>query len=106
VTTTLVRTYGVETIYGIQYGYKGFYSHPWKRLDLDVVRDIHKSGGTMLGTSRGGFDLDKSAPDPSAPLARAGLVRALAGARAQLRILAGGLAERRTAHLLMVVDMG
>ena len=61
ITTALHRTYNVKCVYGIQYGYKGFYSHEWKKLDLSVVRDIHKTGGTMLGTSRGGFDLDRCA---------------------------------------------
>ena len=59
ITTALQRTYEVRTVYGIQYGYKGFYSHEWRRLDLSVVCNIHKTGGTMLGTSRGGFDLDR-----------------------------------------------
>lgn len=49
----------VKCVYGIQYGYKGFYAHDWRHLDLGVVRDIHKTGGTILGTSRGGFDLDR-----------------------------------------------
>ena len=67
ITTTLHRTYDVEVVYGIQYGYKGFYSHEWRTLDLAAVRDIHKTGGTMLGTSRGGFDLARSAPPPPPP---------------------------------------
>jgi 6-phosphofructokinase 1 len=49
--------YGVRRISGIQYGYKGFlpeYKYDTIHLDPDVVDDIHKIGGTMLGTSRGG----------------------------------------------------
>ncbi len=49
--------YGVRRITGIQYGYKGFlpsYQFPTKSLDPDIVDDIHKIGGTILGTSRGG----------------------------------------------------
>ncbi|MCL2478208.1 MAG: ATP-dependent 6-phosphofructokinase [Treponema sp.] len=49
--------YGVKRISGIQYGYKGFlpeYQYGIKRLDPDIVDDIHKLGGTYLGSSRGG----------------------------------------------------
>jgi 6-phosphofructokinase 1 len=49
--------YRVRRITGISYGYKGFlpeYSYPTKELTLDFVDDIHKIGGTVLGTSRGG----------------------------------------------------
>lgn len=49
--------YGVRRITGIRYGYKGFlpeYGYDVVRLDPDRVDDIHKIGGTILGTSRGG----------------------------------------------------
>ena len=49
--------YGVRRISGIRYGYKGLlpdYGYDIVRLDPDVVDDIHKIGGTLLGTSRGG----------------------------------------------------
>jgi 6-phosphofructokinase 1 len=49
--------YRVRRITGISYGYRGFlpeYSYPTKELTLDFVDDIHKIGGTVLGTSRGG----------------------------------------------------
>ncbi|MEM5946930.1 ATP-dependent 6-phosphofructokinase [Spirochaetia bacterium 38H-sp] len=49
--------YGVRRISGIQYGYRGLLpesSYPIIPLDPDVVDDIHKIGGTMLGSSRGG----------------------------------------------------
>jgi len=49
--------YGVRRISGIRYGYKGFlpeYGFDVVELTPDVVDDIHKIGGTMLGTSRGG----------------------------------------------------
>ncbi len=52
--------YGVRRITGIQYGYKGFlpeYNFPVVDLDPDIVDDIHKIGGTMLGSSRGGNDI-------------------------------------------------
>lgn len=49
--------YGVRRITGIRYGYKGLlsdYGFDVVNLDPDVVDDIHKIGGTLLGTSRGG----------------------------------------------------
>jgi len=52
--------YGVRRITGIQYGLKGFlpeYNFPVVDLDPDIVDDIHKIGGTMLGSIRGGNDI-------------------------------------------------
>jgi 6-phosphofructokinase 1 len=49
--------YGVRRISGIRYGYKGFlpeYQYGIKTLDPDIVDDIHKLGGTYLGSARGG----------------------------------------------------
>lgn len=46
-------------MYGIQNGYRGFYELPWKVLTPQYVSPIHEQGGTILGSSRGGFDLDK-----------------------------------------------
>jgi len=49
--------YGVKRISGIRYGYKGFlpeYQYGVKPLDPDKVDDIHKLGGTYLGSARGG----------------------------------------------------
>jgi len=56
---TLSRLYGVEHIYGVPYGYRGFYSPNYnlRRLTEDSVSSIHHQGGTILGSSRGGFDL-------------------------------------------------
>jgi 6-phosphofructokinase 1 len=54
--------YEVRDIYGIKWGYKGFYTdveENWKKLTPHDVSDIHKDGGTFLGSSRGGFDGDK-----------------------------------------------
>ena len=54
--------YEVKDIYGIKWGYKGFYSdteNNWVKLGPKDVKDIHKLGGTILGSSRGGFDGDK-----------------------------------------------
>jgi 6-phosphofructokinase 1 len=49
--------YGVKRISGIQYGYKGFlpeYQFGVTQLDPDKVDEIHKLGGTYLGSARGG----------------------------------------------------
>ncbi|MDR2303894.1 MAG: ATP-dependent 6-phosphofructokinase [Treponema sp.] len=49
--------YGVKRISGIQYGYKGFLpecKYEIKKLDPNMVDDIHKLGGTFLGSARGG----------------------------------------------------
>ena len=54
--------YGCSEIYGIPFGYKGIYSTeevPWKKLNLDIIRNLQFSGGTFLGSSRGGFDSSK-----------------------------------------------
>lgn len=55
----LWNRYGVRRITGIRYGYKGFltdYGFDTMPLDPDKVDDIHKTGGSVLGTSRGGGD--------------------------------------------------
>jgi len=57
---TLWHRYGVTRISGIQYGYRGFlpeYNLPFLPLDPDLVDDIHTTGGTILGSSRGGADI-------------------------------------------------
>ncbi|MFP4416361.1 MAG: ATP-dependent 6-phosphofructokinase [Fibrobacterota bacterium] len=49
--------YGVRDIYGIRYGYRGFLPEmhlPPKKLTPDVVTNIHRHGGTILGSARGG----------------------------------------------------
>lgn len=60
---TLKQSYGIGgTIYGIQGGYRGFHdfeSYPPIELTPELVQNIHHEGGTVLGSSRGGFDLDK-----------------------------------------------
>lgn len=48
--------YGVRQIVGIQYGYEGLnpeYGHQFIPLTPLSVRDIHITGGTILGSSRG-----------------------------------------------------
>jgi len=49
--------YGVTRISGIQYGYRGFLPESGfgvKELNPEIVDDIHKLGGTFLGSARGG----------------------------------------------------
>ena len=49
--------YGVTRISGIRYGYKGFLpesQYGVRNLDPDSVDNIHKLGGTYLGSARGG----------------------------------------------------
>jgi 6-phosphofructokinase 1 len=51
--------YGVRRTTGFQYGYKGFLTengkaYPTVELTPESVDDIHKLGGTVLGTARGG----------------------------------------------------
>ncbi|KAD4982223.1 hypothetical protein R6Q59_001792 [Mikania micrantha] len=55
----LWEQYGVREIFGIKAGYRGFYSMDPVRLDVKMVHNWHKRGGTVLETSRGGFDLEK-----------------------------------------------
>ena len=49
--------YGVKTIKGYQYGFHGFFAEEgYEPIELDryLIDEIHKIGGTYLGTSRGG----------------------------------------------------
>ncbi|TYI22116.1 hypothetical protein ES332_A06G082700v1 [Gossypium tomentosum] len=55
----LFHMYGVRKVSGIDGGYRGFYAKNTVHLDPKVVNDIHKRGGTILGTSRGGHDTSK-----------------------------------------------
>ncbi|XP_071730342.1 ATP-dependent 6-phosphofructokinase 3-like [Rutidosis leptorrhynchoides] len=55
----LYHMYGVTRVLGIDGGYRGFYSKNTITLTPKVVNDIHKRGGTIIGTSRGGHDKPK-----------------------------------------------
>jgi 6-phosphofructokinase 1 len=55
----LTYDYGIRMIFGIKYGYRGLnprYGLSAVRLTLDKVDNIHESGGTILGSSRGEQD--------------------------------------------------
>lgn len=57
---SLHYTYGVSEVIGLRNGYLGLTPsapHPPILLSVDFVSEIHKEGGTMLGTSRGPQDL-------------------------------------------------
>ena len=53
--------YNVHEIWGIKWGYRGFYEDPnyWVKLDAERTTGIQSMGGTILGSSRGGFDGEK-----------------------------------------------
>ncbi len=54
--------YGVNRVLGIRYGYEGLiskYNHPVVEITPSMVSDIHNSGGTFLGTSRGNQNIDE-----------------------------------------------
>ena len=51
--------YGVRSILGIRYGYRGFipkYGYEPIPLTPDFVKDIHEKGGSILSSSRGAQD--------------------------------------------------
>lgn len=54
----LTYTYGVKTVYGVPNGYRGCYMSDFVRLVPKEVSAIHLRGGTILGSSRGKFNLD------------------------------------------------
>ncbi|XP_040383278.1 LOW QUALITY PROTEIN: ATP-dependent 6-phosphofructokinase 2-like [Oryza brachyantha] len=57
----LSELYGVRRggVFGVRNGYRGFYSEELVPLEPATVHHWHKAGGTVLGTSRGGFDLGR-----------------------------------------------
>ncbi|XP_021749758.1 ATP-dependent 6-phosphofructokinase 3-like [Chenopodium quinoa] len=55
----LYHMYGITRVLGIEGGYRGFYARNTVSLTPKSVNDIHKRGGTVLGTSRGGHDTIK-----------------------------------------------
>lgn len=66
VVMTLWYRYGVRQISGLRYGYRGLYAIDQVEpltLTPEVVRDIHRHGGTMLGSSRGGGDRTSAMAD-------------------------------------------
>lgn len=63
---TLYEQYGVTNVSGVRYGYRGLLPDaPWSLMKLDptVVAHIHRAGGTILGTARGGGERTKDIVD-------------------------------------------
>ena len=54
--------YGISRVLGFRYGYEGLvskYNHPVVDLTPQMVSDIHLTGGTFLGSSRGNQDVEQ-----------------------------------------------
>ncbi|KAL0698528.1 hypothetical protein Bca4012_054650 [Brassica carinata] len=51
---TTLEIYGVKNVVGIPFGYRGFSDKNLPELSRKVVQNIHLSGGSLLGVSRGG----------------------------------------------------
>lgn len=64
IVSVLHNRYGVTAIFGVPFGYYGFYFEPeskkfkfgWRRLDPLVVQHLDSEAGSTLGTSRGNSD--------------------------------------------------
>lgn len=64
IVTVLNHRYSVRGIYGVPFGYYGFYhddeskkfKFPWRRLDPMAVQNLDNEAGSLLGTSRGHSD--------------------------------------------------
>jgi len=62
VVNTLYYNYSVDRIVGIKNGLRGFYSLsllPPMKLNPEIVGEISNEGGTILGSSRGGYEIEK-----------------------------------------------
>jgi len=61
IVNTLESGYGVKKISGIRYGFKGFFDPKSEPMVLNrkVVQNIHHIGGSILGSGRGGGDVEK-----------------------------------------------
>jgi 6-phosphofructokinase 1 len=58
----LYYRYNISRVVGIKYGYEGLvssYSHPIIELTPAVVSNIHLTGGSLLGSSRGNQDIEQ-----------------------------------------------
>ena len=38
---SLFFNYGVKEVYGIKFGYRGFYTYDWIQLTVENVKEIH-----------------------------------------------------------------
>eukprot|EP00941_MAST-03F_sp_MAST-3F-sp1_P004109 g4109.t1 len=84
-------TYGVREVLGIRSGYRGFYNEDYPPVTLNpgdgIIDKCHLEGGSILGQSRGGFDLDK-------------IVAAVQKMKVELVFIIGGDGSHRGAQLL------
>jgi 6-phosphofructokinase 1 len=58
----LFYRYGISRVLGIKYGFEGLiskFNHPVVELTAPMVSDIHLSGGTFLGSSRGNQNVEE-----------------------------------------------
>jgi 6-phosphofructokinase 1 len=51
--------YGCPEVWGVHFGFQGLYSKYWQLLDLKYIKNMQFLGGSVLGSSRGGFDADQ-----------------------------------------------
>jgi 6-phosphofructokinase 1 len=58
-TLSLLELYGASRVLGFVGGYEGIHTRPPMELTASTVAMIHTQGGTILSSSRGGFDMDK-----------------------------------------------
>ncbi|CBJ33175.1 pyrophosphate-dependent phosphofructose kinase [Ectocarpus siliculosus] len=58
---TLFNIYDAEKVFGIVGGFAGFWdeNHPPREMSVKDVELVQHEGGSILGSARGGFDLDK-----------------------------------------------
>jgi len=90
VTRELSRGYGVQALLGIRDGYMGLdpsRGRPPLELTEAMVEDIHRAGGTLLGTSRGPVDIARA-------------VDFLVGSQVNILFTVGGDGTQRGGHAL------
>jgi 6-phosphofructokinase 1 len=58
---SLTYLYGANKVWGVVGGFHGFHKKEYEPIHLtnELVENIHHDGGTVLRSSRGGFDVDK-----------------------------------------------
>ncbi|KAH7292465.1 hypothetical protein KP509_29G070100 [Ceratopteris richardii] len=83
----LWNQFGVESVFGMEGGYPGFYARNTIQLNLRVVDDIHKRGGTILGTSYGDHHTFK-------------IVNSIQDRRINQVYIVGGRSTHKEAHMI------
>lgn len=51
--------YGCPEVWGVHFGFQGLYSKYWELLDLSKIKSLQFLGGSILGSSRGGFEAEE-----------------------------------------------